>query len=459
MQILFGIIALAIGFLIGILVGRLSVNKCKSRVDILESQLEDSRHSFSLLAEEKDRVHNAMIEEKEKAYKTLTEDRDRMHAESMARQENNYRQALETMQGRFDETVAKMKAELESLTAEMLKKRQSEFEASSREGVSKILEPLNTSIKEMRQAVSENTLKHTEIGGQLSSNIRMVMEHSDAAKKSADRLADALRGGGKIQGDWGETVLTELLESQGLEEGVHFDTQVVLRDRTGNVLRSGDDRLMRPDVVLHLDRDRDVIIDAKVSLSAYLDYMNAETDEARSRALKNHVASIEAHVAELVRKDYSAFLNPEKTRMDYVIMFVPNTTALYAATSQKPNLWRNAMEKGVYIADEQTLYAALKIINLTWRQIAQAENHEKVYALANEMLERVNMFAEKFVNIGKKLEDAQKSYSDAFGKLKDSGKSIPVTCRKLVNLGASVKPRKGVDPELLGLTSQPEIPE
>lgn len=138
--------------------------------------------------------------------------------------------------------------------------------------------------------------------------------------------------------------------------------------------------------------------------------------------------------------------------MDYVIMFVPNTTALYAATLQKPDLWRKAMEKGVYIADEQTLYAALRIIDMTWRQIAQAENHEKVYALANEMLDRVNMFMEKFVTLGNKLNDARKSYDDAFGKIRESGQSIPITCRKLVSLGASVKPRKGVTPDLLGLT-------
>ena len=117
----------------------------------------------------------------------------------------------------------------------------------------------------------------------------------------------------------------------------------------------------------------------------------------------------------------------------------------------KPGLWRKAMERGVYIADEQTLYAALKIINLTWTQIAQAENHEKVYALANEMLERVNRFAEQFVALGSRLDDARKCYDAALGKLKNSGQSIPVTCGKLIKLGASVKPRKGVAPDMLGM--------
>lgn len=410
--------ALILGAVAGYLVADRRAARSRNRVEVLESQLQMARDNTQTMLRQADDTHS---------------------------------RAMDALQRRFDETVAKMKAELENVTAEMLRRRQAEFELSSREGVSRILEPLNKSIGEMRRAVTENTLRHSEMGGQLSSGIRLVMEHSDAARKSADRLADALRGGGKIQGDWGETVLTELLEAQGLEEGVHFDTQATLRDSAGNAVRTEGDRLLRPDVILHLDRERDVIIDAKVSLSAYLDYMNAETDELRARALREHVASVEKHVAELARKDYSSYVRPPKVRMNYVIMFVPNTVALYAATSHKPGLWRKAMERGVYIADEQTLYAALKIINLTWTQIAQAENHERVYALANEMLERVNRFAEQFVAMGSRLDDARKCYDAALGKLKDSGQSIPVTCGKLIKLGASVKPRKGVTPDMLGM--------
>ena len=438
MDIVFIAVGIIAGIIIGILIGKVKSNGLNTRIGILESQLEDAKAAADETVRRLEESHRRVFAEREKS-----------NAEMLLSKEETYIKS-------FDETVAKMKAELENATAEMLKRRQSEFETSSREGVSKILEPLNVSIREMRQAVADNTVKHSEFGGQLAANIRLVMEHSDAARKSADRLADALRGGGKIQGDWGEKVLTELLESQGLTEGVHFDTQPTLRDSAGNPIRTENDRLLRPDVVLHLDRERDVVIDAKVSLSAFMDYKSAETDEMREAALKNHVTSVENHVKELSRKDYSAYIGSGRVKMDYVIMFVPNTTALYAATSQKPDLWRKAMEKGVYIADEQTLYAALRIIDMTWRQIAQAENHEKVYSLANEMLDRVNMFMEKFVAVGKKIEDAQKSYNDAFGKIKDSGQSIPVTCRKLVALGASVKPRRGVTPDLLGLTPSPD---
>lgn len=465
MEIVFIAIGMVVGIGVGYMAARLAAGKIsagyEAKIATLESQLAENKRSAESILEQTQRnsqallqqaeaAHERSLADKERTYRQALEDKEHSYAETLELQRRHSAEALEALQGRFDETVAKMKAELENATAEMLKSRQSEFQTSSREEVSKILEPLNNNIREMREAVKDNTLKHTEIGGKLFSNIQLVMEHSDAAKKSADRLADALRGGGRIQGDWGETVLTELLQSQGLEEGVHFDTQSTLRDAAGNVIKGEDDRRMRPDVILHLDRERDVIIDAKVSLSAYLDYMEAETDESRELALKNHIQSIENHVSELARKDYSSYVLPPKVRMNYVIMFVPNTAALYAATSRKTDLWRKAMERNVYIADEQTLYAALRIINMTWRQIAQAENHEKVYALANEMLDRVSMFMEKFTKIGKQLDDARKCYDDAFGKLKDSGQSIPQTCRKLTALGATARQRKGVDPALVG---------
>lgn len=469
MEIIFIIGGTAIGVLIGILLERQKTSRLKSESEILAARLADAKEtavatladkekSFAATLADKEKSFTTAIADKENTYRIMLEEKERSHKQALSQQAETNQQALMALQTRFDETVAKLKAEISNLTDEMLKERQKEFESSSRQSVTKILEPLNNSIEEMRKSISDNTLRHTELGGKLSENIKQVLMQSDAARKSADRLADALRGSTRIQGSWGETVLTELLESQDLKEGIHFDTQSVIRDDSGNTITSEREKIMRPDVILHLDRDRDVVIDAKVSLSAFLDYKDAETDEARAIALQNHVKSVEQHVDELARKDYSSYIKGGRSAMNYVIMFIPNSTALYAATSRKPDLWRKAMEKGVYIADEQTLYAALKIISMTWRQIQQAENHEKVYALANEMLERVNMFMEKFAALGKRLEDAQKSYQDAFGKLKDGGQSIPLTCRKLIALGAKVTPRKGVTPDLLGLAN-PSLPE
>ena len=201
---------------------------------------------------------------------------------------------------------------------------------------------------------------------------------------------------------------------------------------------------MRPDVILHLDQKRDVIIDSKVSLTAFMDYVNAEDEGDRQKYLKAHVDSIQKHVKELAGKDYSSYVKPPKVRMDYVIMFVPNTGALWAAVGAQPDLWRNAMEKNVYIADEQTLFAALRIINMTWTQIAQAQNHEKVYELANEMMDRVGQFMDRYKAIGKALENAGKAYEAGEKKLEPSGQSIIQTCAKLQKLGAKQSTRNPI---------------
>ena len=193
---------------------------------------------------------------------------------------------------------------------------------------------------------------------------------------------------------------------------------------------------LRPDVILHLDQRREVIIDSKVSLSAFMDYANAQTEADRQRYLKAHIESLKAHVRSLASKDYSAYIQPPKARMDYVIMFVPHSAALWTALSAQPDLWRNAMAQNVFIADEQTLFAALRIINLTWTQIAQAQNHEKVYALAEEMLDRVGQFVKKYQDLRHALDKANQAYEEGARKLAPTGQSILVTCAKLQKLGA-----------------------
>ena len=397
-------------------------------------------------------AHRGDIERAEQAHREDIARLEQANKEAADARETFYKDSVELMHGRFDETVAKMQEELKNLTADLLARRQEEFSKSSSESLGKLMEPLESTIRKMNEAVADNSSRQEKLRGEMRANIETIIRESQLPRDSADRLATALRKGTKVQGDWGETVLVELLESQGLKEGIHFHAQSAIRNASGETVRTGSGSSLRPDITLHLDQHRDVVIDSKVSLSAYLDFVNAETEEARAVALAKHVESVRNHVDELARKDYSSYFVDTPTKsIGYVIMFVPSTAALHAATNTAPDLWRKAMERNVYIADEQTLYAALKIVALTWTNIAQAENHKQVFALANEMLERVSIFMEKFNAVGVELEKADKAYREAQKKLADGGQSIPVTCGKLVRLGASVKPRKGVSPAQLGL--------
>ena len=416
MDILIYIICIVLGIAVGLLIGRnrKRENELETQVKVLESR-------------------NASLTEQ------AARDKEEWQAHT--------RDMLDAQQAKFDETIAKVTAQMKSATEDILKRRQEEFATSSNTSIGQIVNPLKETIDRMKEAMQENTIRQTSISSEIKTQAENMMRQSAAAKESADELTRVFRHAGRVQGNWGEIVLNELLESQGLTENVHYELQSSIRDASGDVVRNDNDHGMRPDVILHLDQKREVIIDSKVSLTAFMDYVNAEDENDRQKYLRAHVESIQKHVKELAAKDYSSYVKPPKVKMDYVIMFVPNTGALWAAIGAQPDLWRNAMEKNVYIADEQTLFAALRIINMTWTQIAQAQNHEKVYALANELMDRVGQFMDRYKAIGKALENAGKAYEAADKKLQPTGQSIIQTCAKLQKLGAKQSSRNPI-PEL-----------
>ncbi len=384
------------------------------RVEVLKSQLEDlSKHSQQALQEQQQR-----------------------HAEAMTEQQQRHAEAISAQQTRFDETMARVAAQMKDATGEMLRQRQREFQESSGQSLGQIVTPLRETIDKMQQAMTDAQNRQSADSGAMKTIIEQMMQQSEAARRSTDELTRVFRHSNTVQGNWGETVLDELLESQGLTRGIHYDTQPTIRDAQGVAVTNDAGARMRPDVILHLDQRRDVIIDSKVSLAAFMDYVNADNEADRQRYLKAHIASIQEQVNRLAAKDYSSYVQPPKVRMDYVIMFVPHTGALWTALGAQPDLWRKAMERGVYIADEQTLFAALRIVSLTWTQIAQAQNHEKVYALASEMMDRVGQFMKRFQAIGAALGKAQQAYEEGERKLQPSGQSILQTCAKLQKLGA-----------------------
>ena len=396
---------------------RLEATKAEAQQQLEATKKEASEQLAKTKAEAQQQLEAVKKEASEQLEATKKEASDLL-AKTKAEAEAQQQKALaekdaawnDIMKGqeqRFNETMARMSEQMKNATADMLKDRQKEFADSSNQQLGQIVNPLRETIDKMKQTMADTTLKQTEMSSVLKDNIERSMQQAMAAKKSAEELANALKHGSKVQGDWGEAVLDELLTSQGLVRGIHYDTQAIIRDAQGNTVHTDDGATLRPDVILHLDQRREVIIDSKVSLTAFLDYANADNEADRQRFLKTHIDSLQKHVKELSTKDYSAYVQPPKVRMDYVIMFVPHTGALWTALNAQPDLWRKAMEQNVFIADEQTLFAALRIISLTWTQIRQAENHEQVYRLANEMLDRVGQFMKKYTAIGKALRQPQ----------------------------------------------------
>lgn len=431
------LVMLLLGAGIGVLMGLLHERAKRAPLEQQRAQLEatlsaqqhaaaeqlatQQRTAAEQLAAQKERYEEALSSQQRTAAEQLAAERQHS-SEALQQQKQHYEDAqkqqkqsfdetLRAQKQNFDETLQRVTAEVKLSTEQMLKDRQKEFAESSAQNITGIVNPLRESLERM-------------------------MKQGELTMHSTDELLRVLRHGSKVQGDWGETILDELLESQGLKRGIHYDTQTALRDASGQTVRSEEGATLRPDVILHLDREREVIIDCKVSLTAFIGYVNAETEPERRQYLKAHVESLEKHVRSLSKKDYSAYIKPPKVRMNYVIMFVPHTGALWTAMNERPDLWRRAMEQNVFIADEQTLYAALRIVALTWTQIEQSENQKKVFDLASEMMDRVGQFVKRYEAVGRALDTAQKAYEEGQRKLEPSGQSILQTCGKLIKLGA-----------------------
>ena len=448
MEIIFAIVlGVVLGAFIGFVVARGKNKEQQNITDKLRWQLENEKSNAELVSQSlQQQIANTKSEAREqiesikadceKRVAEIRSDAEKQSADALAAQEKRHEEAIKAQQELFDETMAKVTAQVKSATDDMLKQRQKEFAESSNTNLGQIVTPLRETIEKMKQTMNDSTLKQTELSSEMKVNLENMMKHSEAAKQSADELARVFKHKSKVQGDWGERVLDELLASQGLTQGIHYDIQATIRDAAANVVRTDTGSNLRPDVIMHIDNNREIIIDSKVSLTAFWDYINAENEEDRQKHLKAHIESIQRHVKELSKKDYSSYIKAPKVRMDYVIMFVSHTGALWTALNAQPDLWRKAMEMNVFIADEQTLFAALRMISLTWAHIAQAENHEKVYELANEILDRVGKFMKSYENIGKAIESAQKAYEDGEKKLTPGGQSIINTCAKLEKLGA-----------------------
>lgn len=367
------------------------------------------------------------------------EDTERQVQKAKEEADKASQKAMEELDKRFSEAMKTLKAEVEAKTGDMLKARQEEFSKKSNQDIEQILKPLNEKIKDLKDEMEKGNKEQIDLKAQMRNQVEKMIEQSDAARKSADNLANAFMFGNKVQGNWGETILEELLSSQGLTKGVNFETQYLFRDDKGTALKSEEGNKMIPDVILHLGNDREVIIDSKVSLKSYVDYVNAETEEDKEKYLKEHVDSLKKHVEELAKKDYSSYIKPPKVSSGFVMMFVPNAGALWTALKVEGGLWRWAADKNVYITDEQSLYGALRIVDLTWIQIKQAENHQKVFQLADEMIKRVGDYVVKYNALGEALQKAAEAYRSGGLKLSPEGQSIIKSAEKLIALGADSK--------------------
>ena len=364
---------------------------------------------------------------------------------------------LEEMKEQFQKQIAQMQELHEKMTEkqseliqqqfntvseQILKRRAEELSDTNQQQMMTILGPLRENLKQMREAVEKSDRQHSVTIERLDASIRENMKQAERVGERADKLAQALMSENKTQGNFGELRLRTLLENMGMENGVQFDEQVTMREHTGKTVLDENGKRLQPDVILHFPDHRDVIIDSKISLKAFEEYVNSPGETEKEIALQRHLESVKSHVRELSKKNYSNYLQSSNNKLDFVLMYVFSESALQTALSADTSLWKWAYERGVVITGSQNLFMILKVLELSWRQLRQAENQEAIMKAADEIINRVQLFYERFVLVEEQLDKTREAFDELKRSTASEGKSVITSARKLIDYGAKENPKR-----------------
>ena len=435
------IIASIIGILLAVAVGALVYWLMRQQLTHVRQQLTTAEQALS---EEQSKVQETklLLSQKELELKYEKE-----------KNEATRQQADE----KLAEQIKFLQAELTNTTQKLLDIRSEKLEQTNRTQMSSIIDPLKETISKLEKEMKDTQTQHGNTTTRLEQSIKNLVEKTESIGNRADRLVETLLYQPKSQGDWGELVVKEMLESQGLKEGIHYVYQPTLRDEKGQTLRNEEtNKIMRPDFILHLDDKEDVIIDSKMTITSYDNYVHAKTDDEREMYAKEILTSIHNHINELRRANYAAYIENGRKSADFVFMFIPNEGAMQVAMAHEKNLWRDTFLKDrIFIVSEMNLYAALRIVNVTWRQIEQNKSYAKVFQTVGLLLDRLNGFIEKFGKVEKSLQQATKAYEEANHQLMIGSRSVLDTGYRLRDMG--VKTKKALPESYMDESSNDDI--
>lgn len=336
----------------------------------------------------------------------------------------------------FDTQIKALKSELQNTTERLLQQREDSLVKANDVHLNAVLNPLKNEIEGMKKSMVDNIKTNSENKASLEKAIEDLMKRTQDIGNDANNLAKALKNESKTQGNWGELILENILEKSGLTEGEHYEKQSAIKDSKGNsVFHDETGSRLIPDIVVHYPDNKDLIIDSKVSLTAFVDYCNAADESEKANALKRHMLSLRNHCKELQKKNYSSYVKSPRVSLDYVVMFVPNESAMQLALYEDATLWRDAFEAGVFITSEQNLLALLRMIQLAWAQVKQARNQQEVFEAVNKLLDRVGEFVKRYEDLGKKMDALRNSYDETKNKLYTGNQSVVKAAEKLIDMG------------------------
>ena len=430
----------------------------KANADHFARQMEDQKEGYEQLIrkmeeaaanmKQEETKRNAEVLEKIKAaYGQQIDDLKQSFDRQLKQTKEAHEGQIETLKAMNEEQVKSqlnlIREQMRTTSEELLKMRQDELGERNKEQVSKIIDPLQKSLKDMQEALDKTKEQQTEALARLDESIKINMQKSAAIGETADRLTRALTGEVKVQGNFGELKLKQLLEDLELKEGEQYDTQDSLKEKNGKAAKGDDGKGLIPDFILHFPNNRHVVVDSKMSLTDYERYMNAEdgTPE-KSGYLKAHIDSVRAQVRRLARKEYTKYLPEGYNRLNFAIMYVPIEGALNLALLNDGSLWREAYDEGVMILGPQTMYMNLRVLEMMWTQVRQLKNQQAMMDAANTVIERVQDFGTRFMDVEASMNDTVKKMNRLKITTADSGPSIITAARNLLKAGAKENKKK-----------------
>ena len=385
-----GVVCVVLGLLL------LSLRRDNARLSDERAAADEARR----LAEESRRVSEEKSAAAEIEIRTLVERSTLAQARLEAAEQRMAEARAE--REKMEETF---RTQFKNLANDILGEQSRTFKETNREALDVLLKPFRDNIVEFRERVEKIYSSENEQRGALRNELERLMELNRRITTETTNLTNALKGNSKVQGDWGEMLLETILDSSALIKGIHYETQYNIKDAEGHNLR--------PDVVLHLPEKKDIVIDSKVSLTAFVGYTSAETEEERRRCLAAHTASVRQHVNELGRKEYQRLLNSP----DFVIMFIPNEPAFLAALQNDAAIWSDAYDKKVIISSPTNLFALLKLVADLWKYNDQDKNTKEIAACGLKLYEQLVAFTASLEGVGTALDKARDAYEDAHKRL------------------------------------------
>ena len=428
MILLAGVVAL-----IGAYIGNLRAqNRHRASQGKLEARIEEMSYREEKIGEQLVRTEDERD--------GIRKERDQLNEMLIRQQEENRHlgQRMEEQQAELEKLQQKFQKEFENMANQILETKSKKFTEQNKEHLELVLNPLAEKIKLFEKKVEETNKESIDRHATLRQQIENLQKLNEQMSKEAVNLTRALKGDSKTQGDWGETQLEVLLEKAGLRKEVHFSTQGGFRDEDG--------KLKKPDFIINLPENKHLIVDAKVSLTAYESYFNAEGEDEKAAALKRHIDSIRKHIKELGNKRYSDLYGINTP--DYVLMFVPVEPALLVALNDNQALYMEALERNVVMVSTSTLLATLSTVASIWKQEDQKQNVQEIVRQAGMLYDKFEGFVQDLLKVGKSINTAKEGYDSAMNKLSTGRGNLVRRVEKLRELGVSPKkelPRKLID--------------